>query len=41
LEHVLIFPRAASTGPSAIIVMESVTSPGSVQLDDDGVIHAQ
>jgi hypothetical protein len=41
LEHVLIFPRNASTGPAAIIVMESVNAPGTVQLDDDGVIHAQ
>jgi len=39
LEHVLIFPRNASTGPRAVIVLLSVTSPGSVQLDDNGVIH--
>jgi hypothetical protein len=41
LEHVLIFPREASTGPTAIIVMQSVNSPSTVQLDDDGVIHTQ
>ena len=40
-EHVLIFPRNTSTGPAAIIVMESVNAPGTIQLDDDGVIHAQ
>ncbi len=41
LEHVLIFPRSASTGPRAVIVLQSVTSPGSVQLDDNGVLHMQ
>jgi hypothetical protein len=42
LEHVLIFPRDASTGgPTAIIVMQSVNAPGTVQLDENGVIHAQ
>ena len=41
LEHVLIFPRHSSSGPSAIIVMESVNSATAVKLDDDGVIHAQ
>jgi hypothetical protein len=41
LEHVLIFPRNSSNGPTAIIVMESVNSPSSIQLDDDGVLHAQ
>jgi hypothetical protein len=41
MEHVLIFPRDSSTGPSAIIVIQSVTAPSSIKLDDDGVIHAQ
>jgi hypothetical protein len=41
LEHVLIFPRDGSTGPDAIIVIQSVNAPGAIQLDDDGVIHAQ
>jgi hypothetical protein len=39
LEHVLIFPRNAGTGPRAVIVLESVNSPGTVQLDDNGVLH--
>jgi hypothetical protein len=39
LEHVLIFPRNAASGPRAVIVLQSVTSPGSVKLDDNGVIH--
>ena len=38
LEHVLIFPRNASTGPSAVIVMLSASSPTTAQLDDNGVI---
>jgi hypothetical protein len=42
LEHVLIFPRNATQGgPSAVIVMQSVNSPGTVQLDENGVIHMQ
>ena len=41
LEHVLIFPRNASSGPAAVIVMQSVNSPGTMQLDDNGVIHVQ
>lgn len=41
LEHVLVFPRNVSGAPSAVIVLQSVTSPGTVQLDDNGVIHAQ
>jgi hypothetical protein len=41
LEHVLIFPRNSGQGPSAVIVMQSVSSPGAVQLDDNGVIHMQ
>ena len=41
LEHVMIFPRNSSTGPAAVIVMQSVNSPGTMQLDDNGVIHVQ
>lgn len=41
LEHVLIFPRNAAGGPSAVIVMQSVYAPGTVQLDENGVIHMQ
>lgn len=41
LEHVLVFARDSSTGPRAVIVLQSVTSPGSVQLDDNGVLHMQ
>lgn len=41
LEHILIFPRNSSTGPAAIIVIQSVNAPGSVKLDSDGVIHTQ
>jgi hypothetical protein len=41
LEHVLIFPRDSASGPAAIIVMQSVNSPGAVQLDDNGVIHLE
>jgi hypothetical protein len=42
LEHVLVFPRDASQGgPSAVVVMQSVNSPGTVQLDENGVIHMQ
>jgi len=41
LEHVLIFPRNVAGAPSAVIVLQSVTSPSTVQLDDNGVIHAQ
>jgi hypothetical protein len=41
LEHVLIFPRNSSTGPAAVIVMQSVVAPGAVRLDDNGVIHMQ
>jgi hypothetical protein len=41
LEHVLIFPRNSGQGPAAVIVMQSVISPGAVQLDDNGVIHMQ
>jgi hypothetical protein len=41
LEHVLIFPRNASSGPAAIVMIQSVNSPGAMKLDEDGVIHAQ
>jgi hypothetical protein len=41
LEHVLIFPRDVRGPASAIIVLQSVNSPGTVQLDDNGVIHTQ
>lgn len=41
LEHILIFPRSAASGPGAIIVVQSVNAPGSVKLDTDGVIHTQ
>jgi hypothetical protein len=41
LEHVLIFPRNSTQGPSAVIVMQSVNAPGTVQLDDNGVIHME
>ncbi len=41
LEHVLIFPleTSASGDTSVVVVMESVNSPSTVQLDDDGVLH--
>ncbi len=38
LEHVLIFPRKVKGESGAIIVLESVTAPDAVHLDDDGVI---
>jgi hypothetical protein len=41
LEHVLIFPRKTRGPASAIIVLQSVNAPNSIQLDDDGVIHSQ
>ena len=41
LEHVLIFPRDTSDAASVVIVLESVNSPTTVQLDDDGVLHGQ
>ena len=40
LEHVLIFPRNVAGAPSAVIVLQSVNSASTVQLDDNGVIHA-
>ncbi|MEA3181958.1 MAG: hypothetical protein QOI59_5481 [Gammaproteobacteria bacterium] len=41
LEHVLVFPRDTSTGPRAVVVLQSVNAPSSVQLDDNGVLHMQ
>ena len=41
LEHVLIFPRNTTQSPSAVIVMQSVNAPGTMQLDDNGVIHIE
>jgi hypothetical protein len=41
LEHVLIFPRNTSGPSSVVIVLQSVNSPSTVQLDDDGVFHGQ
>jgi hypothetical protein len=40
-EHVLIFPRNITGASSAIIVLQSVSSPQTVQLDDNGVIHSK
>ena len=39
MEHILIFPSSTATGPTAVILMQSVNSPGTVQLDDNGVIQ--
>ena len=41
MEHVLIFPRNTTGTSSAIIVLQSVNSATTVQLDDNGVIHSQ
>jgi hypothetical protein len=42
LEHVLVFPREATNGgPSAVVVLQSVTSGKTTQLDDNGAIIAQ
>ena len=41
LEHVLIFPRNTNGAASVVIVLESVNAPGTVQLDDDGVVHGE
>jgi hypothetical protein len=40
LEHVLIFPRNSTQGPTAVIVLQSVNASNVVQLDDNGIIHA-
>ena len=39
LEHVLIFPRDAASGPRAVIVLASVNAPSTLQLDDNGLLH--
>jgi len=39
-EHILIFPRPTTGAASAIIMLVSVNAPGTVTLDDDGVIHS-
>jgi hypothetical protein len=40
LEHVLIFPRDASSGgPSVVVVLESASAGAAITLDDNGVIH--
>jgi hypothetical protein len=39
-EHVLIFPRGAKGGTSAIIVLESASTSSNVNLDDNGVINS-
>jgi len=41
LEHVLIFPRNTSGAASVVIMLQSVNSPSTVQLDDDGILHGQ
>jgi len=41
LEHVLIFPRNTTGASSVVIMLQSVNSPSTVQLDDDGMIHGQ
>lgn len=40
-EHVLIFVRAAHGPSSAIIVLQSVNAPSTLQLDDDGVVTTE
>jgi hypothetical protein len=41
LEHVLIFPRDATTsgGASVVVVLESASAGANVSLDDNGVLH--
>jgi hypothetical protein len=41
LEHILIFPSNAASGPKAVVVMQSANSASTVQLDDNGVIHME
>ena len=41
LEHVLIFPLNTASGTSAVIVMQSASTGATMQLDDNGVIHAE
>jgi hypothetical protein len=38
LQHVLIFPRDVVGDKSAIIVLQSASTPSAIQLDDNGVI---
>jgi hypothetical protein len=39
LEHILIFPSSAASGPKAVIIMQSVNAADSLQLDENGTIH--
>jgi hypothetical protein len=39
-EHVLIFPREAKGGTSAIIVLESASTASTINLDANGVINS-
>jgi hypothetical protein len=39
-EHVLIFPREAKGGTSAIIVLESASTASTIDLDANGVINS-
>jgi hypothetical protein len=39
LEHILIFPSSAASGPKAVVVMQSANSASTLQLDENGVIH--
>ncbi|HEY0341523.1 MAG TPA: hypothetical protein VGC34_12005 [Steroidobacteraceae bacterium] len=41
LEHVLIFPRAASGDNSAIVVLQSASAAANISLDDNGVISSR
>jgi hypothetical protein len=41
LEHVLIFPRDVKGDKSAIVVLQSASSPSDIKLDDDGVISSR
>lgn len=40
-EHVLIFARPVHGPSSAIIVLQSVNAPSTIELDDDGVINSE
>ena len=37
-EHILIFPRPTTGAASALIMLVSVSAPGTITLDDDGLI---
>jgi hypothetical protein len=41
LEHVLIFPRAATGDKSAIVVLQSASAGSDISLDDNGVISSR